>query len=279
MPTLSGTPLRWPPRRVTLRALAALVLAAHIPAAAQPHPEAEPREGRPGKDVLWLATPPALAEKMLDMAAVTAADRVLDLGAGDGRLVIAAARRGARATGLEYDPDLVALARRRAAEAGLAERATFVQADIFAIELPPAEVITLFLRGDLNLRLRPRLLALPAGTRIVSNTFDMGDWRPDQTARILDCDTWCFAHAWTVPAPVDGDWLLPEGRLTFWQTFQELGGTLRRGELTLTVTGRLRGERIEFRAGRVDYAGRVDGDVMRGTRAAGEPWTATRAPH
>ena len=262
-------------------ALAGWLAVAVAPVTAQPPTPAqdEPREGRQGKDVLWLATPDALVEKMLDLAAVTSRDRVLDLGSGDGRLVIAAARRGARATGLEYDAELVALSRRRALAAGVAERATFVQADIFAVDLPPADVITLFLRGDLNLRLRPRLLALPPGTRVVSNTFDMGNWHPDQTERVLGCDTWCFAHLWTVPARVEGNWTLGDALLTLEQSFQKLTGTLSRATAgQRAVTGRVEGARVWFETTGARYAGRLVDGHLEGMTETGNAWRAERAP-
>jgi SAM-dependent methyltransferase len=256
-------------------AAAATTAAAQAPAV----PQDEPREGRPGKDVIWLATPDVLVEKMLDLAAVSPRDRLLDLGSGDGRLVIAAARRGARATGLEYDAELVALSQRRAAAAGVVDRVTFAQADIFAVDLPPAEVITLFLRGDLNLRLRPRLLALPPGTRVVSNTFDMGNWRPDQTARVAGCDTWCFAHLWIVPARVEGNWTLGDALLTLEQSFQKLTGTLSRATTgQRAVTGHVEGDRVTIETTGGRYTGRLVEGRLEGSTDTGVAWSAQRMP-
>src|SRR5262245_29453253 len=138
-----------------------------------------PVPGQPGKDVIWLPSPDALVDRMLDMARVTARDTVIDLGSGDGRLVIAAARRGATAIGIEYDADLVALSQRTAAAERLPGTTTFLRQDLFKANLSRATVITLFLREDLNAKLRPTLLALQPGTRVVSNTFSMADWEPD----------------------------------------------------------------------------------------------------
>jgi SAM-dependent methyltransferase len=159
-----------------------------------------PRPGQPGKDVLWLPTPEPLVDVMLNLARVTARDVVFDLGSGDGRLAIAAAKRGATAIGIEYNADLVELSKRRAAAAGVRQRATFVRADFFQVDLSAATVVTLFLNDDLNLKLRPRLLKLTPGTRIVSNTFSMGDWEPDDIASVeRGCANWCTALMWIVP--------------------------------------------------------------------------------
>ena len=154
-----------------------------------------------GGDVMWLPTPPALIEAMLDLARVTADDHVIDLGAGDGSMVLAAARRGARAHGVESNPELIAVARARAAEAGLADRATFAQADMFMADLAAATVITLFLLPSVNLTLRPRLRALRPGTRVVSNTWSIGDWALDAATTVDDALAWRTALLWIVPGP------------------------------------------------------------------------------
>src|SRR3989304_10191331 len=181
---------------------------------AQPRRSAEytPSVGQSGKDVVGVPSPQALVDKMLDMAKVTPADFVMDLGSGDGRTVITAAKRGARAHGIEYNPDLVVLSRRNAAAAGVGNRATFAQADIFQSDFSQATVITLFLLTDLNLKLRPTLLSLKPGTRVVSNSFKMGEWEPDQVFE-LGCDTYCTAYLWIVPGRVQGKWQLPQGGL------------------------------------------------------------------
>ena len=186
-----------------------------------------PTEGQPGKDVIWLPTRETVADKMLGLARVTPQDYLIDLGSGDGRLVIAAAKRGARALGIEYNPDLVELSRRNAVAEGVAGATQFVKADIFESDFSQASVITMFLLPDLNLKLRPKLLQLKPGTRVVSNTFAMADWIPDETAEVGgECATYCTALLWIVPANVDGEWNLGSGRLALSQTFQTISGTL-----------------------------------------------------
>lgn len=243
-----------------------------------------PAVGQDGKDVEWVPTPDALTETMLDMADLGPDDVLMDLGSGDGRLVIEAARRGARAIGVEYDAELVALSRERAADAGMSGRASFRQADLFEIDLSEATVVTLFLLPDLNLRLRPTLLGLAPGTRIVSNTWDMGDWAADETIQIDPCPGFCTALLWIVPARVAGAWATANGDDTFRfeQRFQTVTGTLRReggGALTLDDVALL-GDALTFRAGGMLYRGVVDGDTITGTATAGgrqSAWTVTRA--
>lgn len=248
---------------------------------AQTPTDSTPRLGQPGKDVLWLPSPPVMVDRMLDMAKVTRQDLVIDLGSGDGRLVIAAAKRGARAVGVEYDPGLVELSRKNAAAQGVSDRATFTRADLFETDLSKATVIAMFLRDDLNLRLRPRLLDLTPGTRIVSNTFAMGDWEPDDSVVVgRNCANWCFAMLWIVPAKVEGTWRLPQGDMMLSQTFQIVTGTLRtRSGSVSVVESRLRGNQITFTAGNSRYVGRVRGRTMEGTVTAGGStvrWSATR---
>ncbi len=235
----------------------------------------DPSVGQEGKDVVWVPTSETLVDTMLDLAQVTPDDYVIDLGSGDGRTVIAAARRGATALGIEFNPDLVALSKQRAAEAGLAERATFAVADLFASDFTRATVITMFLLPDINLRLRPQLLDLAPGTRIVSNTFTLGDWEHDRSETIKDCVSWCTALLWIVPAKVQGTWQTPDGPLTLEQQFQHVTGVL--GGTALSA-GRLSGDRIEFQVGDVHYAGRVTGGAIEGTASGGRtgPWSATR---
>src|SRR5688572_24201545 len=175
----------------------------------------EPVSGQPGKDVVWVPTPQPLVEKMLDMAKLTPQDFHMDLGSGDGRTVITAAKRGARSMGVEYNPDMVALSQRNAKEAGVSDRATFVQADLFETDFSKANVVTLFLLPSINIRLRPKILDMRPGTRIVSNTFTMEDWQADDTQVIGgDCVSWCTALLWIVPAKVEGTWKMPQGALT-----------------------------------------------------------------
>ncbi len=241
-----------------------------------------PEVGRPGKDVMWVPSPDPLVDTMLEIAEVTDRDVVMDLGSGDGRTVIAAALLGARAIGVEYDPELVELSRARAAAAGVAGRATFVAADLFETDLSQATVITMFLLPDLNARLRPRLLDLEPGTRVVSNTWDLEDWEADETVVLDPCPGFCTALLWIVPARVEGTWELPAGEIVLEQQFQMVTGTLRTSAGTVAIEeGRLRGAELAFEAGGASYAGRVRGDAITGTVATGartSDWRATRLP-
>ncbi|MCU0758382.1 MAG: class I SAM-dependent methyltransferase [Steroidobacteraceae bacterium] len=270
-----GGRLRRRARRSAL--LATLGLLATGPAVAA---EYQPEPYQSGKDVVWVPSSEALVNAMLDMAKLGPQDYLVDLGSGDGITVITAARRGARALGIEFNPDLVALSRRNAEKAGVAARASFVQGDIFASDFSSATVVSLFLLQELNLRLRPTLLAMKPGTRIVSNTFDMGEWQPDETTtRAPDCTSFCTAYRWTVPAQVAGTWRLGAGELALAQSFQVLDGSLELGGGRLPLTdARLDGARIRFTAGGRRYVGEVDGDSMQGTADDGRPWRATRAP-
>ena len=243
--------------------------------------QVQPEIGQPGKDVVYLPTLPALVDKMLDMAHVTAQDYVIDLGSGDGRTVIAAARRGARALGVEFNADLVALSTRNAASEGVAARATFVKQDFYETDFANATVITMFLLPEVNLKLRPKFLAMPPGTRIVSNSFPMGDWNPDETARVDGaCTNWCTALLWIVPAKVDGGWKMPQGELWLKQAYQVVGGTFEAGDASgLVVNGRVQADRISFLVGGNLFSGRVLGNAIEGTittSGGATPWKATR---
>jgi len=226
----------------------------------------EPLVGQEGKDVVWVPTVPALVEKMLDLARVTPQDVVMDLGSGDGRTVIAAAKRGALAIGIEYDVDMVLLSQQRAKEAGVEARAEFRRADLYQTDFSPATVITMYLLPEINRKLRPTLLALRPGTRIVSNTFTMGEWAPDEVATVgpeTGCAAWCKALLWIVPAQVAGTYALPQGRLELHQEFQALSGVLARdGKNYALEDGRVRGSEVSFRAGGRDYRGRAEGGKL-----------------
>jgi len=221
----------------------------------------EPTSGQEGKDVVWVPTPQLVVDRMLDMAKVTPSDFVMDLGSGDGRTVITAAKRGARALGVEYNPDMVELARRSAEKEGVSERARFVQADLFETDFSKASVITMFLLPDINLKLRPKILALKPGTRVVSNTFTMGDWEADETADLAStCGaSYCTALLWIVPARVAGSHKLPQGELKLKQSFQKLSGTLSTEGKTVPVTGKVLGESITLSAGGRKYRGKLNG--------------------
>jgi len=245
--------------------------------------EFEPRVGQEGKDVIWVPTPQVLVDNMLDMAKMTAQDFVIDLGSGDGRTVITAAKRGARAMGIEYDTNMVALSKRNAAKEGVSDRTEFVKADLFESDFSRATVITMFLLQELNLRLRPRLLDMKPGTRVVSNAFTMGEWTADEIVsleRNQDCSYYCTAYLWIVPAKVEGTWTLPEGELALTQTFQTFSGTLKSGSKSFSVLdGKLVGDQIRFSVGETLYSGKVSGGTMQGTFTSGvrsAPWNATR---
>jgi hypothetical protein len=240
----------------------------------------EPKVGQAGKDVVWVPTPQVLVDKMLDMAKVTPQDFLIDLGSGDGRTVITAAKRGTRAMGIEYEPEMVALSQRNAASEKVSDKATFVKADLFQSDFSEATVITMFLLPQINLDLRPKILDLKPGTRIVSNTFTMGEWDADQTFTVADCASWCTALLWIVPAKVEGTWRSPQGELALTQTFQKLSGTFGSGAAATPITdGKMDGAQISFTAGTAKYAGRVNGNAIEGTVTTGtssSPWRASR---
>ncbi|HSD40920.1 MAG TPA: class I SAM-dependent methyltransferase [Burkholderiales bacterium] len=268
--------------------------AAFAQAAADKSPERQeyqPQVGQAGKDVVWVPTPDALVERMLKMAQVTSKDYVIDLGSGDGRTVIAAVQKfGATALGIEYNPDMVALSVKAAEKAGVSDKAKFIKADIFETDFSKATVITMYLLPALNIKLRPKLLDMRPGTRIVSHAFNMEDWQPDQTATVEGRD----AFLWIVPAKVQGNWALsvPAGnggeqwQVALNQNFQKLSGTAKLGDRSYSLTEtRLRGADVAFafvdgNGIKRQFTGRASGDKMEGTTAAQGgakvTWTATR---
>lgn len=267
---------------LTSRALVLLALAASAAAQTPAPGKYEPQFGQEGKDVVWVPMPDDQLEKMLDIARVTPADFVMDLGSGDGRTVIAAAKRRARAKGVEFNPDLVALSRRAATSAGVADRAVFVQGDLFETDLSQATVITLFLLDEINMKLRPTLLSLKPGTRVLSNTFKMGDWEPDAAESYPPgCVNWCTLYLWIVPAAVEGSWRGPQGGLVLKQKYQTITGTLGSGANALPISGgRLSGDAIRFTAGGAEFRARVSANAIEGTVAENgsvRPWRAIRA--
>jgi hypothetical protein len=243
----------------------------------------EPTVGQQGKDVVWVPSPQALVDRMLDMANITSGDFLMDLGSGDGRTVITAAKRGVNALGIEYNPDMVELSKRNAEKEGVSAKAQFVKADLFETDFSKATVITMFLLPDINRRLRPKILEMKPGTRIVSNTFDMGDWQPDQTQEAGgECRSYCRALFWVVPAKVDGVWKTPQGDLKIDQKYQKFMGSLTgTGNVVATITdGKLVGDAISFTAAGVEYTGKVVGDTIEGTAkgaTGATPFKATRA--
>ena len=241
-----------------------------------------PLVGQEGKDILWVPTAQEHVDIMLNMAKVAPSDYVIDLGSGDGRMVIAAAMRGATALGIEYDPQLVDYSRRAAAKEGVSAKAAFKQADIFDSDFSKATVLTLFLRQELNLRLRPKILDMKPGTRVVSNSFDMGEWKPDETVSSLlthpvSRKTGFFStHLWIVPAKAHGTWKIDQGHIRFVQNFQNVTGTLTVKGKDTELAGKLDGARIVFTAGGMEYAGTVSRTTISGTRADGTSWKAVR---
>ncbi len=247
--------------------LALLLAACGTLAQAQQKPSTyEPTPFQEGKDVVWVPTPQALVDKMLDMAGVAKDDVVMDLGSGDGRTVITAARRGARALGIEYNPDMVELSKRNAQKEGVAGKAAFEKADLFETNFSQATVITMFLLPEINLKLRPKLLALRPGTRIVSNTFTMEDWAADETVALTPAQgcsgSYCTALLWIVPAQVTGVYRHALGSLHLIQRYQVLTGTLIVENTAHIVEGRVRGDAISFHAGGLEYSGKVNGKVL-----------------
>lgn len=264
-------------QRARIVAAALLWLAAALAQAQPAAKEYEPKPYQEGKDVVWLPTPQQVVNKMLDLAKVTARDTVIDLGSGDGRTVITAAKRGARALGIEYNPDMVEYSTRAAAKEGLAGKVRFMKADLFETDFSDATVLTMYLLPDINLKLRPKILDLKPGTRVVSHAFDMGEWKADRTATV-DGKT---AFLWIVPAKAAGVWQLPQGELTLRQNFQRVTGTLRTGERTVPISrGRLLGEQITFSASGAAYRGNVRANSIEGTVKSGATaakWSATRS--
>lgn len=240
----------------------------------------QPKSGQPGKDVVWVPSPMPMVERLLDLARVTPQDYVIDLGSGDGRSVIAAAKRGARAHGIEYDAGLIEVSKREAAKSGMSDKATFAKADVFQSDFSQASVIFLFLTPEMNIRLRPRLLSLKPGTRIVANTFGVGDWNADETVVLTDnCDRWCTARLWIVPAKVAGTWKIAESEMNLKQTYQTFSGKLKGAAGISSLAGRLRGDSIFFANGKTQFTGRVVENLMEGIqRTAGKdsPFKATR---
>jgi len=268
---------------LTRHVLCLLLLAPSLAAAQQPAPQKpfEPQVGQAGKDVVWVPTPPELVEKMLDMAAVTPNDIVMDLGSGDGRNIIAAAKRGARAIGVEFNPEMVALSRRLAQEAGVGDKATFVEGDMYTADISKASVMALFLLPTNLDKLRDKFLALRPGSRLVLNTFGISEWDPDATEKIEgSCVSWCTAMLYIVPAPVGGTWKSLQGDVVLNQKFQVVTGTVGNGAQSAAISnGKLRGDQITFAAGGAEYSGKVSGDRIDGTRTMNgkkESWSASR---
>jgi len=254
------------------------ILAVLLLGQAPPAKPWEPSVGMAGKDVVWVPTSPQMVEKMLDVAKVTAADVVMDLGSGDGRMVIAAAKRRARAIGVEYTPEMVEHARGNARAAGVADKATFVRGDMYEADISKATVMALFLLPQNLDRLKDKFLALKPGSRIVLNTYAITGWEPDEQYHVEgDCRSWCEVLLHYVPAQVAGEWRIGGDELRLTQAFQVVTGEYSAGASTTQVQGRLKGAAIAMKIGDVDYTGTVDGDRIRGTSGPQRrPWRATR---
>jgi SAM-dependent methyltransferase len=251
-----------------------------------------PEEGMEGKDVIWWPTSLSLVDAMLDKAKVGPGDTLVDLGSGDGRIVIEAAKRGAIAIGIEYNPDLVKLSQQRAKEQNVADRVQFLNMDLFEYDLSEATVVTMYLLSSLNLKLRPIILGLRPGTRIVSNTFDMGEWEADEEIFIQRVDnkspdgqyrtytSTSLGYYWMVPAKVEGAWVLGNNELNLHQTYQILSGTVKSGSNSVYLEGgRMYGNEIAFTVNGKVYKGTVDENRMSGTFFDGhseKPWQAVR---
>jgi hypothetical protein len=269
------------------RLIPVLLLAFALPAAAQ----FQPQVGQAGKDVIWVPTPDDVVERMLTMAQVTPNDSVWDLGAGDGKIAIMAAKKfGARATGIEYNPDMVKHANENAKKAGVdgsgAGKAQIRHGDIFATDFSQATVITLYLLPMLNMKLRPQLLSMRPGTRVVSHSFSMEDWEADEISSVDGRR----AYFWLVPANVMGSWTLDAAGqkqdVVLEQTFQKVSGTIALGPMHAGLRdARLRGANISFayldqKGVRRDFSGRVNGTRMEGSfrdeKGAEGKWSAAK---
>ena len=254
------------------------------PAAAQQTAKPfEPVSGQPGKDVVWVPSPPDMVNKLMELGKVTPADFVIDLGSGDGRNVIAAAKLGARALGVEFNPDMVALSRRLAQDAGVADKAQFVEADMYTYDISKATVMALFLLPVNMNRLAPKFFALAPGSRIVANTFGIDGWEPDERVTLpstSECESWCEALLWIVPAKIQGNWTMANGAMVMTQQYQKVQGTVTIDGKTQTImTGRISGEEIRFQAGGLTYKGKAVCNTIEGTVTTAKgalPWTATR---
>ena len=278
---------RW--RSTSLIVLLCFAFAVSVPASAQTAPAAkeyQPSVGQEGKDVIWVPTPQSLVERMLQMAETKPSDFVVDLGSGDGRTVITAAKKfGAKALGVEYNADMVELAKRNAEKEGVGGKAQFIRGDIFQTDFSQATVLTLYLLPSLNVKLRPTILNMRPGTRVVSHAFTMDDWQADQ----VDSSEGRTAYMWIVPAKVGGTWRIevaggPRYETAFTQQFQNVGGSARTGDKSVPLSNaKLRGDAITFSiedgGARRDFTGRVAANRIEGTvKGAGgdAKWTATR---
>jgi len=255
-----------------------------------PQSKFEPQVGQAGKDVIWVPTPDDVVERMLTVAQLQPGEIHFDLGAGDGKIAIAAAKKGARATGIEYNPDMVKYANAKAQEAGVAGvgpgKAQIRHGDIFVTDFSSANVVTLYLLPVLNMKLRPQLLSMKPGTRVVSHSFSMEDWEADEISSVDGRRI----YFWLVPAMVQGSWALDAGgqklELALEQHFQKMNGTVTFGPVQAGLREpRLRGSAIAFAyvdttGVRRDFTGTVNGRQMEGTfrdeKGGSGKWSAAK---
>ena len=246
-----------------------VAVAVVTPASAQTQTKEEfvPTVGQPGKDVVWVPSPEETVAKMMEVARITPNDFVVDLGSGDGRNVIAAAKLGARGLGVEYNNDMVELSKRIAAKEGVAERAQFVQGDMYKADFSNATVLALFLLPSNLLELRDKIYNLQPGTRVVLNTFSIQDWTPDEQVTLENCSSWCTVMLNVVPAKIAGTWRVPNGgEVTLMQQYQMVTGTAMINGKPIPVSGRLRGNDLTLSAeNTAQFTGRVMGNVIEGT--------------
>lgn len=249
--------------------LAALVLVTTIGTAAQQKEEFVPQIGQPGKDVVWVPSPEETVAKMMEVGRITAQDFVVDLGSGDGRNVIAAAKIGARGLGVEYNPDMVELSKKNAVKEGVAERAQFVQGDMYQADFSKATALALFLLPSNLTELRDKIFNLRPGTRVVLNTFSIPDWTPDESVTLENCTSWCTVLLNIVPAKIAGTWRTQNGgEVTLTQQYQMVSGTGKapNGQ-PFAVSGRLRGNELTLSAEKQsEFTGRVNGNTIEGTQ-------------
>jgi SAM-dependent methyltransferase len=272
--------------RISAVILALLLIPMAVAAPAGAQQQYQPTVGQAGKDVIWVPTPEELIQALYDLAKVSPSDYLIDLGSGDGPWVIAAAKRGARAMGVEFNPDMVELARGRAKKEGVADKATFTNGDIFEADFSQATVVTMYLLPDLNMRLRPKILEMKPGTRVLTNSFTMGDWDADQSVTVQGRT----GYMWIVPAKVAGTWTWQSAsgpaELTLRQTFQKIEGSLKLNGKDLPLkNAKLEGAHISFEVGDNQasartYTGMVNGNTIAGSSKAGTApeakWTADR---
>jgi SAM-dependent methyltransferase len=256
--------------KLVTRTLAALMIAAASiqPAAAQQKEEFVPQVGQPGKDVVWVPSPEETVAKMMEVGKITPQDFIVDLGSGDGRNVIAAAKLGARGLGVEYNNDMVELSKKNAIKEGVAERAQFVQGDMYKAEFSKATALVLFLLPSNLTELRDKIFNLQPGTRVVLNTFGIPDWDADESVVLDNCTSWCTVYLNIVPAKIAGTWRTAGGvELTLTQRYQMVSGTAKGPNGAYPVSGRLRGNELTLSAEKQgEFSGRVNGATIEGTQ-------------